>query len=81
MASGPKVSIEVVTEWLAQHGYRDQYPRRDAVDPDVLLNVFVKDGFTRLAIRSVRGVIRRSHFERLKQVVLQNEQGKDPEES
>jgi hypothetical protein len=81
MASGPKISIEVVIAWLAEHGYRDQYPRRDASNPDALLHVFVKDGSTRLAIRSVHGVVKRLHFEKLKQVVLQNEEGEDSEDS
>ena len=70
------VSIESVIDWLAQHGYRDQYPRRDATNPDALFYIFVKDGKRRLGIRSVRGKVKRFHFEKLKQVVDEDEQGK-----
>jgi len=66
--------LEIVINWLAQHGYRDQYPRRDAMNPGALFYVFVKDGHRRLGIRSVRGKVRRLHFEKLKQVVMQDEQ-------
>jgi hypothetical protein len=71
------VSVEIVTEWLAQHGYRDQYPRRDASRPDALFYVFVKDGHRRLGVQCVKGKVRRLHFEKLKQVVMQDEQ-EDP---
>lgn len=67
------VPIRKVTEWLADHGYRDLYPRRDAVDPDVLFYTYVKEGKPRVGIRSKRGKVKRVVFEKLKKLVTDGE--------
>lgn len=68
------VSFNHVREWLEQHGYRDQYPRRDASNPEAFLYVFVKEGRRRLGVRCVKGKVKNVYFERIKQVVMQDEQ-------
>ena len=52
------ISIDTLTDWLAQHGYRDLYPRRDATDKDVLFYVFVREGRSRIGVRCVRGKVK-----------------------
>ena len=68
------IDIAHLTDWLAEHGYRDQYPRRDAMNPDAMFWIFVKDGRRRLGVRAVKGRVRRSHFEKIKQTVAQDEE-------
>jgi hypothetical protein len=68
------VSIEAVTEWLAEHGYRDLYPRRDASEPDVLFYVFVREGRPRIGIRCQAGKVSNRYFQRIQQVVHDAEQ-------
>ncbi len=38
------VPFDKVRDWFAGHGCRDQVPRRDAINPDVLFHQFMKDG-------------------------------------
>jgi hypothetical protein len=72
------VPIAKGVAWMADHGYRDQYPRRDAADPDVLCYTFVKDGHRRFGISSVRSLVDKFDFELLKQAVKDYEQGNHP---
>jgi hypothetical protein len=68
------VPFDEVREWLADHGYRDLYPRRDAAAPDTLFYVFVKPNHPRLGVRVTRGKVKRSTFDRLQQVVRDAQQ-------
>ena len=71
-------SLNTVRDWMAEHGYRDKVPRRDALNPASLFYTFVKDGRPNVGVQSVGGQVEPEYFEQMKQMVIHNEQGDRP---
>ena len=70
------IPFEQVREWLYEHGYRDQYPRRDAGDPTVLSYTFVREGRRRVVFPTRGSEVKPGVFAAIKAEVLSHEQGK-----
>ena len=69
------VTLDVVRNWLADHGYRDLYPYRDAIDPSVTFYSFVKDGRRKIGVRFENRFVSREVFDTIKRTVLNDESG------
>ena len=67
------MSFDQLRDWLAEHGYRDQVPRRDASRPSVLFYYFVHTTRRRIGVRTEKGKVERRLVERIKIEVANNE--------
>ena len=73
------IPLDRVRDWLADHGYRDLYPRRDAIDPDVLFYTFVRDDRRRIGFPVRNREVDLEDFEGVQKEVWSYEHGNQRE--
>jgi hypothetical protein len=68
------VRFEQVRQWLYEHGYRDHYPRRDAIDQAVYFYTFVKEDRRLIIFPVTNGAVDPVDFGTIKREVANDEQ-------